>query len=323
VGYKPNDDASLADDESEFHALADELFGDGTGLHRVGKGTVYAGQAPGDILRSLQVAEDFEYTKPEADTKLEFVHRTLPDAEVYFVDNRSDRYETLQATFRVQGKSPELWRAETGLSEPAAFASVDGRMTVPLHLEPWGTVFVVFRSPTNLTSRTVPAKFAVTLAEIEGRWKVAFSEGAGAPESIILERLDSWTRYPDIGVKYFSGAGTYTKTFIAQRSWPKKNARILLDLGEVKNLAEVSVNGRPLGVAWHAPYRVDITQAVRLGTNELSVMVVNSWVNRLIGDQQPGATPLTFADVKPYRADSPLLESGLLGPVRIIREESK
>jgi (4-O-methyl)-D-glucuronate---lignin esterase len=323
VGLKPNDDPSLADDEAEFRALADEIFGDGTGVHAVGKGRVYAGQALGDVLRSLRVAADFEYTKPQADTELRFVHRSLPGAEVYFVDNRRDRYEDLQATFRVEGKAPELWRAETGLSEPAAFSSAGGRTTVPLHLEPWGAVFVVFRSPTNSASRTVPDKVVATLAQIEGSWKVDFQEGRGAPESLILQRLDSWTQCPDAGVKYFSGAGTYTKTFIAQRSWPKKSAKILLDLGEVKNLAEVSLNGKRLGVVWHAPYRVDITGAVKSGTNELSIKVVNSWVNRLIGDQQPGATSVAFADVKPYRADSPLLESGLLGPVRIIREESK
>lgn len=90
-----------------------------------------------------------------------------------------------------------------------------------------------------------------------------------------------------------------------------------IDLGDVKNLAEVSVNGKPLGIVWHAPYRVNVTSALKSGSNEIVVKVTNAWVNRLIGDEQPGATKITFADVKPYKANSPLLPSGLLGPVSI------
>ena len=97
-----------------------------------------------------------------------------------------------------------------------------------------------------------------------------------------------------------------------------------IDLGDVKNLAEVKVNGQSLGVVWHKPYRVDASTALKPGDNEVSIEVVNAWVNRLIGDQQPGVTtPVTFADFKPYKADSPLLESGLLGPVQVVRSETK
>ncbi len=94
-----------------------ELFGDGTGVHKVGKGTVYAGQNLGDVFNALNVAPDFDYTKPESDARLLFVHRKLADGDLYFVDNRSDRDETVDATFRVTGKAPELWHAETGKLE--------------------------------------------------------------------------------------------------------------------------------------------------------------------------------------------------------------
>ncbi len=89
----------------------------------------------------------------------------------------------------------------------------------------------------------------------------------------------------------------------------------------MKNLAVVSVNGKQVGETWHAPYRVDVTSALKPGANEITIKVVNAWVNRLIGDEQPGATKFTFADVKPYKADSPLLPSGLLGPVTVVRRE--
>jgi hypothetical protein len=317
AGNKPTDDPSLADDPAEFQKLNDELFGDGTGVHAVGKGKVYAGQNAEAALRSMNVAPDFDYTKPESDARLLFVHRKLAEGDLYFVDNRSDREETVDATFRVNGKAPELWHPETGKAEPASYHVTDGRTTVPLHLEPWGTVFVVFRKSTNTTARTLPQVMETQLETVEGPWKVSFQPGRGAPASVTLDKLISWPESTDEGVKYFSGVGTYTKTLQASPDWFKNGAHLWLDLGDVKNLADVTVNGKTLGVVWHAPYRVDVTNALKPGANEVKIEVINAWVNRLIGDEQPGATRYTFADVKPYKADSPLLPSGLLGPVRI------
>jgi hypothetical protein len=318
AGPKPTDDPSLADDQAEFHKLNDELFGDGAAVHKVGKGTVYAGQSLTDVFNALKVAPDFDYTKPESDTRILFAHRRLADGDLYFVDNRNDRDETVDATFRVTGKAPELWHPETGSSEPASYRIADGRTTVPLHLEPWGTVFVVFRTPTKATSRTLPKIVETELATVDGAWKVSFEAGRGAPDSITLDKLISWSDSADAGVKYFSGAGTYSQTIQASPDWFKKGAKLWIDLGDVKNLAEVTVNGKSLGIVWHTPYRVDATSALKPGSNEVMIKVINAWVNRLIGDQQPDATTkYTFADVKPYKANSPLLPSGLLGPVRL------
>ena len=318
AGPKPTDDPSLADNQAEFRKLNDELFGDGTGEHKVGKGTVYAGQSLADVFNAVKVAPDFDYTKPESDTRILFVHRRLADGDLYFVDNRNDRDETVDATFRVTGRAPELWHAETGNSEPASYHTADGRTTVPLHLEPWGTVFVVFRKATKTTARTLPKVVETQLTTVDGAWNLAFQPDRGAPPSITLNKLSSWSDNPDAGVKYFSGTGTYTKTIQASADWFKKGAHLRIDLGDVKNLAEVTVNGKSLGIVWHAPYRVDATSALKPGANEVTIKVINAWVNRLIGDQQPDATTkYTFADVKPYRANSPLLPSGLLGPVRL------
>jgi len=324
AGPKPIDDPSLADDQLEFKLLNDDLFGDGTGVHHVGKGTVYAGQKLGDVFAALQVPPDFDYTKPEADARLLFVHRKLDDGDVYFVDNRNDRSETVDATFRVTGKAADLWHADTGLTEPASFKIADGRTTVPLKLEPWGSVFVVFRKATEQAAFTVPAKTETAVATVNGPWKVSFQPKRGAPDSITLKTLASWTENPDAGVKYFSGAGTYTKTIQAKADWLKNGAHVWIDLGDVKNLAEVTVNGKSLGVVWHTPYRVDATAALHAGANDVSIKVINAWVNRLIGDEQPGVKDkITFADVKPYRANSPLIPSGLLGPVRLISVTEK
>jgi hypothetical protein len=317
AGEKPTDDPSLADDQGEFQRLNDELFGDGAGVHTVGQGKVYAGQNAEAALTAMNVAPDFDHTKPESDTRLLFVHRKLADGDLYFVDNRNDRDETVDATFRVAGKAAELWHPETGQAEPASYKIAERRTTVPLHLEPWGTVFVVFRKPTKDTSCTLPKVVETDLETIEGPWNVAFQSGRGAPASVTLDKLISWPDSTDPGVKYFSGVGTYTKTVQAPQEWFKKGAKLWVDLGDVKNLAEVTVNGKSMGIVWHTPYRVDATRALKPGANELTIKVINAWVNRLIGDEQPGAMKYTFADVKPYRANSPLQPSGLLGPVRV------
>jgi hypothetical protein len=263
------------------------------------------------------VAPDFDYTKPESNTRLEFVHRRLDDGDVYFVENRSDRSEKVDATFRVSGRAPELWYAETGRTEPASYTIQSDHTTVPLQLEPWGTVFVVFRSPASENARTIPAPTETDLATVSGPWTVTFPPNWGAPASVTLESLSSWSENSDAGVKYFSGTATYTKTIDVPASWLANGSRIWIDLGDVKNLANVSANGKSLGVVWHAPFRVDLTPALRPGANQLSIEVTNAWVNRMIGDQQPGATKYTFTTQKPYRANSPLLPSGLLGPVRL------
>ncbi len=323
AGPKPTDDPSQADDHAEFDRINSELFGDGTGEHTVGSGKVYAGQSLANVFKALKVSPDFNFTRPEADANLLFVHRKLADGDIYFVDNRNDRDETVDATFRVAGKVPELWYAETGTSKPVSYKIADGRTTVPLHLEPWGTVFVVFRKSSTETSLTVPTIAESKVADVEGPWKVSFEPDRGAPPTATLDKLISWTDSTDAGVKYFSGAGTYTKTIQASADWFKKGSRLWIDLGDVKNLAEITVNGKNLGVVWHTPYRVDVTSALKPGANEVSIKVINAWVNRLIGDQQPGATRYTFADVKPYKANSPLLPSGLLGPVAVIRADTE
>jgi hypothetical protein len=323
AGPKPMDDPSLADDPLEFTKLNNELFGEGAGVHKVGKGTVYAGWNLKDVFESLHVPPDFDYTRPESDARLLFVHRKLADGDLYFVDNRRDRNEQVDAVFRVTGKAPELWHAETGQMEPVSYKMADGRTTVPLNLEPWGTVFVVFRKATTETSLTLPRVTETLLAALDGSWKLSFQPDRGAPPSITLDKLSSWSENRDAGVKYFSGTGTYAKTVDAPAAWFKNGARVWLDLGDVRNLAEVEVNGKPLGIVWHAPYRVDATEALKPGANEISIQVTNAWVNRLIGDQQPDAArKYTFADVKPYSANSPLLASGLLGPITIWSSEA-
>jgi len=121
-------------------------------------------------------------------------------------------------------------------------------------------------------------------------------------------------------VKYFSGTATYATTFDVPLNWIKSGAKVVLDLGMVKEIAEISVNGKPVGgILWKPPFRADVTSVVRPGTNRLEVKVTNLWPNRIIGDRQPNATKqYAWLDYKPFQAHTPLLESGLLGPVRLL-----
>ena len=159
-----------------------------------------------------------------------------------------------------------------------------------------------------------------SITTLEGSWDVSFQADRGAGTKITLKELSSWAENTDIGVKYFSGIGTYTKTIQAPADWFSNGGRLWLDLGSVKNLAEVIVNGKSLGIVWKAPFRVDATDALKPGANALEIKVTNLWVNRLIGDAQPNvAKRYTYTTQPFYRANSPLAPSGLLGPVRIIK----
>jgi hypothetical protein len=318
-GPRPTSDPSLADDQNEFRQIADQLWGPGEGVS-VGKGRVYGKQTLGETLAAIKVTPDFSYTRPQPDTNLMFVHRKLPNADLYFIDNRNDRFETLSATFRVTGQAAELWHADTGNTEPASFYSADGRTTVPLNLAPWETVFVVFRSTSTAPSRTLPTVVEKSLGNIDGPWQVSFPPDLGAPPSTTFGKLIDWKDNADQGIKYFSGTATYAKSVDLPASWLKSGTHVWIDLGNVKNLAEVSVNGKPLGLVWKQPYRVDATSALKPGANSLEIKVTNGWANRIIGDRQPNVSKTyTFTSPKFYKANSPLWASGLLGPVQLVQ----
>jgi hypothetical protein len=180
-------------------------------------------------------------------------------------------------------------------------------------------VFVVFRGPATVASRAVSRPVSKALSTVSGPWTVTFPPNWGAPAQTRLDTLSSWTVSEDSGVKYFSGTATYTKDLQAPPAWFKPGARVMLDLGSVREIAEVSVNGKPVGgILWKPPFEADVTDALKPGANRLEIKITNLWPNRMIGDLQPSSTKrYTFTDYKPYTKDSPLLESGLLGPVTL------
>jgi hypothetical protein len=182
---------------------------------------------------------------------------------------------------------------------------------------------VVFRQPAKAPLRSLPVLAEQSIATVEGPWEVKFQPDLGAPDKISLEKLIAWNESSDEGVKYFSGTASYAKSVQAPANWFKAGAHLWIDLGDVKNLAEVSVNGKPLGIVWKTPYRVDATSALKPGDNQLEIKVTNGWANRIIGDRQPNVTKTyTFTSPKFYKASSPLWPSGLLGPVQVIQSST-
>ena len=312
MGVKPERTPSLKDDQQEFQRLVNEVWSSGNTK-------VTTGKALAEALTSLNIQPDFSYTKPQQSTKLLYVHRKLSDGDLYWVNNRSDSACDAEVIFRVTGKTPQIWHPETGKTEDASYTITNSMTKVKLALTPNDAVFVVFQAPATKTTVTLAATTEKDIVTVQGPWSVAFQPNRGAPASATFSNLASYTENSDAGIKYFSGTATYTKTINVPASSLSKGSRIWLDLGDVKNLAEVTVNRKPLGVVWKKPFRVDVTDAVKPGANNVAIKVVNLWVNRLIGDAQAGVTNKTTYTALPfYQANSPLQPSGLLGPVKVL-----
>ena len=320
IGEKPNSTPSRADDSALFRTKVDALWGpgpDGTpGERRVGSGRVI-NRAGLPSLQSLGVAPDFSIQPVSADSKVLFVHRHLRDGDLYFVNNRLGRPERFEASFRVAGKAPELWHADTGRMEPASYRILDGRTIVPLSLDAAEAIFVVFRKSASQPSVTLAPLARAALTTLNGAWTVTFPAGRAAPPTQQFANLESWTKSSDPGIKYFSGSARYAHSLEIPSKWLRKQHRVELNLGSVKNLAAVWINGKSLGVLWKPPFRIEVTDALHAGSNRLEVEVTNTWVNRLVGDKQPGSPHFAMTTFDPYRADSALLDSGLLGPVQL------
>ncbi len=472
VGPKPLRSPSLSDmgkGDSEVQRIGEQVWSKLDGKTLVGtsfgKGKVYWGESLKTVLARNKVHADIESSMP-----INWIHRIIDGADVYFVSNPAYRSINVDVKFRVKGKLPEIWNPETGTIEQALFWNEEaGRTTVQLQLDSAGSVFVVFRKPapakhlvslrfvgqgdqevkppkieivearyeaidgsggadvtekakavvaggateiaatnSNFGDPTVnhrkkltlvytfngkrmervveenqtiefvpqgpdnsPADFLISAGkaqlwksgnyiwtntkggkgrvmsqpvvyEIKGSWDVSFPPNEGAPTKLAMPKLISWTDSSDSGVRFFSGTATYRTKF----SWAVAgvaNRRVWIDLGRVKNFAEVELNGHKFETLWKAPFKVDVTNWLKKGANNLTVKVTNLWPNRLIGDEQYPAEvkwnggpitewpewltagkprPLTkriaFTTWQFYNKDSLLLESGLIGPVKII-----
>ena len=314
VGEAPVGSPSLKDDAGEFAILVHRLWPGGTET-RIGRGRILAGRDLAAAFARLGIAPDFAPSAPVGEGELLFQHRTLADADIYFVSNRSQRPLVFDARFRVAGRAPEIWHADSGAVDRASYRMEQDRTVVPMVLAPEESCFLVFRHATPATAFTAPRATARPALHLDGAWQLRFQPDRGAPAGTTLAALAPLETNIVPGIRYFSGVTTYRKRFTLPRTIDR--GPLLLDLGRVGDVAEVRVNGRPVGTSWHAPFRLDIAAAARPGANELEVRVANLWVNRLIGDAQPGAAKITFTTAPTYQPDAPLRPSGLIGPVTV------
>lgn len=319
IGRKPIGNLSLVGDAHEFETLSAKLWPSGKG-GPVGKGRIIVADNAEAALVVVGIAPDFRVSGGQPGHVIRFAHRQLAEGHSYFVSNGKDRAETIEAHFRVTGKVPELWHAETGKSEPVSYRIENGETVVPLRLAAGEAVHVVFRKPAAARSLSLSVPELAEFGKLAGPWRVTFQPNRGAPAAVDLPALASLSDSADTGIKYFSGLATYSASFTTPIGW-KPRQPLQLDLGEVRELAEVTVNGKLAGYAWHAPYAVDVSQVAKPGKNALTIRVANTWVNRLIGDAQPGAQKVTWAGMGTYTAKAPLRRSGLIGPVRVLGEQ--
>jgi hypothetical protein len=331
VGRKPVRAPGLAGFpgcDKEVSGLADKIWGscDGAAVKEraFGKGRIIWGIPLNDILCGRGLGPDFRALGiTDDDQHIDFIHRSTGREDLYFLSNSAKETEAFDAVFRVGAdRTPEFWRPDTGTIVPCrSFARVEDGWRLALELPAYGSVFVVFRgtptpaaflSPEPLKAESRPA------VTIVGPWTLHFPPGWGAPESVLWNGLTSWTHSEDPGIRYFSGTASYTAEFEIGEPLPGENRGFLLDLGSLREVAEVTLNGRDLGILWKEPFQADISGLLRSGRNILEVKVTNLWHNRLMGDLlNPSQKPCTRTNMILTLQD--LIPAGLFGPVTIHR----
>lgn len=350
MGPRPAASPSLehfpeADDE--VHALATDLWGDTDGItnnqHHFGKGTVYSGLALNDLLARLHIGPDFA-AAGYPDQAPAWIHRHLPDGDAYFIANQSDQLAHITARLRATGSNVQVWRPMDGSTitasatpgaivenysgnrqpglQPATYTQDSGFTTVQLDLAARESVFVVLRDHGQpLPPASVPTLH--TLMRIQGPWTVSFPPHFGAPTDIRLDKPAYWTDNSNPGVKFFSGTATYSTTFTVPAS-ALRIKHLILHLDNVRDVAQVKINGRISGLTWAPPYEVDVTGALHSGPNKLEIAVTNEWTNRIVGDRSLPEDLRILRGVPAARFGPPpaLPESGISGDVTLLNEKT-
>lgn len=293
------------------------------------------------VLAAMNVPPDFQ-----SDGPVRYGHRRMDSSDIYFVANTANRKVKTTCAFRVPRGVPQLWNPVTAEIGTLPQFTRQGKITsVPMTFEPYQSFFVLFPHEAD---KPVPIAEAVNFPDatpvttLAGSWDVSFDPEWGGPEKVTFDTLQDWIEHAERGIKYYSGIATYRKEFDLLQGTggrdQESGKRIYLDLGTVHDIARVKLNGKDLGVVWCAPWRVDVTDAVRASRNVLEIEIANRWPNRLLGDQQkPDKHVRTvkwesgFLEGKEYpagrytfttgRGPGKLLPSGLIGPVRITVQE--
>ncbi len=329
VGAAPLAPTGIVDDAKSrrFSELTKAMWGGcGDGAHAYGAGTVFCGTDARAALSARKIAPDFE----ESSGTLDYVHRTDGMTDVYFVRNPGSKAIDVRAVFRVADRSPELWNAVDGSVQPQLYFKVaDGTTELPLHLEAYGSVFVVYRHSTGVhVTKVYQGDKEIDSVQVKqdgggafvlehadaGNYRLKLSDGRevkaevsmGSSEDLAPSR---WTieyqaeRGAPAGKQplqdfqsWTASADSGVKYFSGTATYRTTvdvtrslGERIFLTLTDVREICSVRVNGNAVGTIWAMPYRLDVTDALRDGRNRLELEVTNLWPNRIIGDAQPSS----------------------------------
>lgn len=332
LGPKPSRSPSLQNygkADLEIQQLTTELWGkinvSTIKVNHYGKGMVIDGMSLEDAFNRLDVIPDF---KTDLADSLLFLHRELKDGSIYFISNQKNKTIKFNPEFRISNRIPELWDATTGnIRELHEYNQNLKSTIVPLKLAPYESAFVFFSNHSNCvlskplgnrqksTQTNYPE--VIKTIDIKSKWLVKFDPKLGGPtKPVVFERLEDWIENKDDSIKYYSGAAYYHTNL--ELSPINNRERVLLNLGDITAIAKVKVNGIALGGLWTAPYKIDITRALKPGKNELEIKVVNNWINRLIGDHRlPEKDRITWTYYDSYDPKVKLQSSGLKGPVKL------
>ncbi|MEJ5963139.1 glycosyl hydrolase [Pedobacter immunditicola] len=311
----------------EFHGLVSELYAGNQEVKKLGKGRVLKGPYQAETFENIGLSRDLIVADASGQyaRKIAYHHRSAVDQEIYFISNQEDKERVLSFSFRVGDKIPELYDAvKDERIKVEAWKVVGGRTELDLKLSSNASIFVIFKKPAATTQQQKYAgnnwhTFKV-VQNVTGPWMVSFDPSfAGPAKPILFEELTDWTNSTDSLVKYYSGTAVYQTTF---KYNGKPDQKVWLNLTDVANIADVKVNGIPCGIVWTAPFQVDISKALRKGTNQLTIEVTNTWANRLIGDQKLPVNKRITHTTAPFRLEGkPLHPAGLLGKVQLLTLE--
>jgi hypothetical protein len=339
IGTKPDRSTSLKNYpacDDEVKAIADKLWGKADGIsilsNNYGKGKVYWGKSVREVLEEMNIPPDFQVEGiANEHFEIDYIHRQTDAEDIYFVSNSSRNEQKITCVFRVdKNRVPELWDAETGLIQRRLnYAKEEDGISIAFTMDPFASRFVIFRDHSSGKNdeglnydlqHGFSQQTSMDVIDLSSQWKVEFDADMGAPEVYQFDRLTSWTDVDEKGINYYSGPAKYSKEFTLSEETLSKGTQAYITFEDIQEMARLTVNGNDCGIVWTPPYEVNISQYLKEGSNHISVRVINNWNNRIVGDlKHPDEKEYTQTNAKQkFTADSPLLESGLIGKVEII-----
>ncbi len=343
IGRKPERTTSLKnypDCDREVKTIAGKLWGrcDGEKIlsNNYGKGTVYWGKSVEQVLKELNIQPDLEVKGIDnCDRHIDYIHRQTETEDIYFVSNSSPVEEKVTCIFRVdENMVPELWDAETGLIQrEVEYSKEENGISIEFILDPLASRFVVFRNKStgkNDAGLSCDLQYGFQHKQKAGEvnepidltdnWEIGFNPEMGGPKSYQLDKLTSWSDIDEKGIKYYSGSASYSRDFSIDKDALSLGTEAYVAFGDIQEMARVFINGNDCGIVWTPPYKARITPYLQAGTNAITVQVINTWNNRIVGDlRNPKEKAYTHTNAKyKFTENSSLLKSGLMGKAEII-----